>query len=402
MTDVAARILAFNAGRDEERVALKYARMRQSLTAFMRGSAHLFNASLPRRGVLCEGPRVWSCGDLHLENFGSYKADNRLVHFDINDFDDALLAPVAFDLLRLLTSILVSAGELGIASDEAEQLCRDAAARHLAALRGRKALWVERETAKGLVGDLLESLSSRDRASFLDTRTELVGKHRRLRVEGTKALPITPAEREALEALMARFASEQADPAFFQLIDAARRISGNGSLGVARYILLVRGKGGTEGNYLLDLKEARPSSLAQQSSLPQPEWPDEATRVLSAQACMQANCVALLHAVSFGGRSAVLRELQPAQDRVELSLCKGRPKRLRGLVETEASLLGWAQLRASGHHGAACADELVAFAWRDDWQPELIPLALKAAAGVRADWQAFVAACEAGAVPLAS
>jgi uncharacterized protein (DUF2252 family) len=271
---------------------------------------------------------------------------------------------------------------------------------YVSALRQRKALWLERDTAKGLVGDLLDSLRSRNRAAFLDSRTDLAGKRRRLRIDGVKALPIDPGERLALETFMAEFAANQPEPRFFRLIDAARRISGNGSLGVARYILLVRGKGGTDGNYLLDLKEARPSSLAQQTGLPQPVWPDEAARVVGVQACMQANSVALLHAVNFEGRPAVLRELQPAQDRVDLALCKGRPKRLRGLVETEACLLAWAQLRASGHHAVACADELVDFAGRRDWQPALLELAGLAARQVRKDWQVFVKACAAGKLPV--
>jgi hypothetical protein len=33
----------------------------------------------------------------HIENFGSYKGDNRLVYFDIGDFDESLLGPSAWD-----------------------------------------------------------------------------------------------------------------------------------------------------------------------------------------------------------------------------------------------------------------------------------------------------------------
>lgn len=400
MSDVVKEILAFNAGRDPVRLAIKYARMCESPSAFMRGSAHLYNAWLPKAGLLFDAPRVWACGDLHLENFGSYKADNRLVHFDINDFDDALLAPAGMDLLRLLTSALVSAEVLDIAAEDAGKLCREALSGYVAALTGRKPLWVERETAKGVVADLLESLRSRSREDFLDSRTDLAGEHRSLRVDGRKALPVSKSERKMLEALMADFATTQPDPHFFSLIDAARRISGNGSLGVTRYILLVRGKGGPAGNYLLDLKEARPSSLARQCGLPQPAWADEAERVVRVQACMQANSIALLHAVKLDGRAAVLRELQPAQDRVDLQVCRGRPGRLRGLLETEACVLGWAQLRASGHYGSACADELVAFAERSDWQQPLLALAAEAAREIRRNWQDFAKACAAGVVPM--
>lgn len=396
MIDVVEEILAFNAGRDPERLAMKYARLRSGPEGFLRGTAHLYNVQLPREGFLYEAPLAWACGDLHLENFGSYKADNRLVHFDINDFDDALRAPATLDLLRLMTSALVSAEALGIARDDASALCRSAIEIYAAALSSRKSLWVERETAKGVVGDLLNALGKRSRAAFLDSRTDLRNKQRSLRLDGEKALPISKSERKRLDAFMEAFAEKQADPRFFRLVDAARRISGNGSLGVARYILLVRGAGGSEGNYLLDLKAAQPSSMASTLVLAQPEWVSEAERVVKVQACMQANMIAMLHAVDFDGRASVLRELQPAQDRVELAQCHRRPKRLRGLIETEAAVLGWAQLRASGHYGAACGDALALFGEATHWRRPLLALAEQCAARVQDSWACYASAYDKG------
>ena len=77
-------IFSNNAGRDPERLALKYAKMAQSPFIFLRGACHLFYDVLPDSPLFCEVPLAWCCGDLHFENFGSYKGDNRLVYFDIN------------------------------------------------------------------------------------------------------------------------------------------------------------------------------------------------------------------------------------------------------------------------------------------------------------------------------
>ena len=87
------RIIRYNDGREPERLQLKFARMRGSIFAFFRGTSHLFYEDWPSGNALDRTPTVWTTGDLHLENFGSYKADNRLVYFDISDFDDAGLAP---------------------------------------------------------------------------------------------------------------------------------------------------------------------------------------------------------------------------------------------------------------------------------------------------------------------
>jgi uncharacterized protein (DUF2252 family) len=46
------------------------------------------------------------------------------------------------------------------------------------------------------------------------------------------------------------------------VLDIGRRIAGTGSLGVERYVVLVEGKGSPDRNYLLDIKEAKPSAMA--------------------------------------------------------------------------------------------------------------------------------------------
>jgi hypothetical protein len=54
---------------------------------------------------LMDAPQVLSVGDLHLENFGTWRdADGRLV-WGVNDFDEAAVMPYVLDLVRLATSI---------------------------------------------------------------------------------------------------------------------------------------------------------------------------------------------------------------------------------------------------------------------------------------------------------
>ena len=53
---------------------------------------------------LAEAPAVLSVGDVHVENFGTWRdAEGRLV-WGINDFDEAADIPYPFDLVRLATS----------------------------------------------------------------------------------------------------------------------------------------------------------------------------------------------------------------------------------------------------------------------------------------------------------
>ena len=82
---IVKRLTNFNQNRDTERLALKYKAMSKDAFAFLRGSCHLFYEDWHNDSPLDATPAAWICGDLHLENFGCYKGDNRLVYFDINE-----------------------------------------------------------------------------------------------------------------------------------------------------------------------------------------------------------------------------------------------------------------------------------------------------------------------------
>ncbi|MCV2358936.1 DUF2252 domain-containing protein [Paucibacter sp. TC2R-5] len=406
--DVIEEISLYNAGRDPERLQMKYRRMRASDFAFLRGSCHLFFAQLPGEALLLGGkadiPQAWACGDLHIENFGSFKGENRLVYFDINDFDEAALAPCSWDALRLLTSLQVGAQGLQLSENELAALSQVFVDRYAGALREGRALWIERETASGPVHTLLSDLQGRKRAAFLNNRTRLDDKQRRLKLDGKKALAASEAERAEVEALMQAFAKTQAKPDFFEVLDVGRRIAGTGSLGLPRYVLLVAGKGGPDENYLLDLKLAMPSSLMPhlQGRGPQPAWPSEAERIVATQRSMQALSPAFLQTVQMQGQPFVLRDLQPSEDRIAIAAESFKPgelaKKLAQMMASMAELLAWAQLRSSGRRGACPADALIEFGHaQSQWQPQLMRATQACTEQLRADAAAFNKAYDSGA-----
>ncbi|MGF6288995.1 DUF2252 domain-containing protein [Paraburkholderia youngii] len=396
MSDIAKIIASFNAGRDPERLAMKYKAMRGSPFVFLRGTCHLFYQRLPRASVLDDAPHVWICGDMHLENFGSYKGDNRLVYFDNNDFDEACLAPAPYELVRLLTSVLVGAADLKLSRAEALALCHTALDAYGAALAYGKSRWIEAETSVGMVRDLFVALASRTRAAHLDRRTVLKGKTRMLKVDGKKALPVSDERRAAVVQFMQRFAATEPNPDFYRTLDVARRIAGTGSLGVDRYVILVEGKGSPDGNYLIDLKEALSSSVSAHVKATQPNWQTEAQRVVEVQRRNQAVSQAFLHAVEFNQRSYVLRGLQPSEDRVALADWDGKLPRLEAVINSMAELSAWAHLRSGGRQKSAIADDLIAYGSRRDWQLPLIDLATQCEAQVAADWKAYCEAYDRG------
>lgn len=387
--DILKRIKIANLGRDPERLAMKYQAMLTNPFVFLRGTCHLFYDRLPKDGIAKSAPLTWCCGDLHLENFGSYKGDNRLVYFDINDFDESALAPASWDLSRLMTSILVGAHTYGISQENASLLCSQFLDTYAASLTSGKARWIERETAHGLVKTLLDQLQQRKRVDFLNTRTIKKSKTRQFKLDKNKALSVTDAQRKQVTKAINQFAKTQTHPEFYEVLDVAGRIAGTGSLGVDRYAILVKGKGSPDQNYLLDLKQALPSTIARHLPTIQPTWNNQAERTVALQQRMQAVSMAFLHPVVMNHEAYVLRALQPAEDRVPIAHYHNQIEILSGTVRSMAQCLAWAHLRSSGRQGSAIADELIDFAQRKKWRNKLTSLAYELAGQVKADWGAY-------------
>jgi uncharacterized protein (DUF2252 family) len=145
---IVERIQRFNEGcYSDKSLKLKYEKISHDSFSFLRGTCHLYYEDWATDSPLNQAPAAWICGDLHYENFGSYKGDNRLVYFDINDFDEAVLAPCTWDMSRLLTSILVGATASQVSQLDAIALCEATLAAYVTALSKGQICTVERETA---------------------------------------------------------------------------------------------------------------------------------------------------------------------------------------------------------------------------------------------------------------
>ena len=95
------KIIDFNNDRLPEMLIWKYRFMRENMFRFFRGTCHLFYDDLSKAADFPQEPIAWISGDAHLENFGSFRADNGQVYFDLNDFDEAILALVPWEVVRL-------------------------------------------------------------------------------------------------------------------------------------------------------------------------------------------------------------------------------------------------------------------------------------------------------------
>jgi len=399
--DPVTAILAAGRGAEPALLARKYATMRQTPFSFMRGTCHLFFATLPRVAALEAAPRTWLSGDLHAENFGAYKGDNRLTYFDVTDFDESALGPPTLDAVRFLASILVATGEWGLDAAEGDALVARAAVAYATELASGKAAWIERETARGAMKRLLALVAGRSRSDLLARFTTRKAKRRRFVLDDRHLYAATDAERSAVEAMLVSIGEQAHDPEYFRVVDVARRAVGVGSLGRPRFAVLVEGRGSPDRNALVELKAAHASATAARIATPQPAWRDDAERVVTVQRHAVVVAPAFLSTARSDDVGFIFRELQLSDDRLRLRDWERQPRKLAEAIVTLAAVAAWMHLRAGAWRESASVDALAAFGAEHEWRGALVDAAREAAARTLLQYQAFCAAYDRGelAVP---
>ena len=90
-----------------ELVPIRRGRMMVSPFTFYRGAALPMASDLSRTPV--SGLAVQACGDAHLSNFGIFGSAERLLVFDVNDFDETTPGPWEWEVKRQAASMEVAA-----------------------------------------------------------------------------------------------------------------------------------------------------------------------------------------------------------------------------------------------------------------------------------------------------
>jgi hypothetical protein len=100
----------------------KHAEMSASLFLFFRGTYYRWLQRWPEAcKELSKAPRVLAVGDLHVENFGTWRDREGRLIWGCNDFDEAYPEAYTLDLVRLATSAHLACreGHLTLAPDDA-------------------------------------------------------------------------------------------------------------------------------------------------------------------------------------------------------------------------------------------------------------------------------------------
>jgi uncharacterized protein (DUF2252 family) len=194
-------------------------------------------------------------------------------------------------------------------------------------------------------------MAATKRQTFIGKLTEVKG-GQRLLLRSLRYFNLPEGERDQARRLLEDYRKRMPDPPqadFYEVQDVCGRVSGIGSMGRLRYVVLINGKGNRDArNVLLEFKEARPSAydLYRKRDTDAAALLTRAERVIASQRLSQAASNARLGFAVDGGLSFQVRELGPHDERVDLKGLRS-PAELHEVARVQACILARTHARAA-------------------------------------------------------
>jgi uncharacterized protein (DUF2252 family) len=317
-----------DAQREPDLVPVRHGRMLVSPFTFYRGAARIMAADL--KGASRAGLTVQLCGDAHLSNFGVFASPERVLLFDLNDFDETLPGPFEYDVKRMAASFTVAARNNAFSgADTRSVTVASVNAYHTAMAEFAQMRVMDMWYARLSEADIMAAINTLERAEkskaqkkaikqgekataralakaathdslrALSKLGELVDGRYRIVSQPPIVVPvrdwqavygIDPGElqRDLNEMFRAYRATLQPDRRRllenFEIIDIARKVVGVGSVGTGCFIVLLQGRDQNDPLFL-QVKEATASVL--EEHLPKSHYRQPGQRVVEGQRLMQ-------------------------------------------------------------------------------------------------------------------
>ena len=356
---------------DADRIAglipVKYQRMSVSAFTFFRGTAIIQARDLASAPV--SGITVQACGDCHLANFGGFASPERVLVFDINDFDETFPGPWEWDVKRLGASLILAARDRSFSKTVADRAVRAATAsyrEHMAEFAEMKVLdtWYAQVSIDAIRDyfrkdqDMTARLSKKVKQAHKQTSEAVIPKLTAV-VDGLRKIKDNPPviyhvhefarnfEKQRVKFTEEYKQSLQPDRRHlyerYHYQDSAIKVVGVGSVGTRCYLSLLLAD--DDDPLFLQVKEARRSVL----ELPRGKsrYAHQGLRVVEGQRVMQAASDIFLGWARTKEHDYYLRQFRDMKVSAEVETF--RPGTLVGY----ASLCGWTLARAHAKAGDA-------------------------------------------------
>lgn len=342
-----------NATRLQDLISLRNERMSQSPFTFYRGTAALMAADMAadaHTNIL-----VPSCGDAHVSNFGFYASPQRSLVFDLNDFDEAAWAPWEWDLKRLVTSVIIAGQSTGRDERIIEASAYATVRSYAIALRAALSLSPTARFYTHLDADAGIETMPADSKRVL--RKAIKHARKRTGERSVKKLTTTNAQgimqfvmepprlselppetvRDIRRLMRLYFQNANTDILqllqHYDIVDAARRVVGVGSVGTRCALSLLQDGDGNA--LLLQSKEAGRSVLEQYGGIEQPQIllqevaeHGQGVRVVALQRVLQAVSDPFLGYLRHGETDLYVRQFHDMKGGIEADTLDDGPFRV--------------------------------------------------------------------------
>ncbi|MBL8632545.1 MAG: DUF2252 family protein [Myxococcales bacterium] len=349
--------------------AEKYTLMAETMFAFFRATNYLFWADYGSSPLLATfgGPttRVWLQGDAHCDNVSALLTNQNTVVFDLDDFDETLIADYQLDLWRMAVSILLAISENGgLPQKTQEQLIDAFASSYLNTLRSYRDNVGELITTYSVgntpsfLSDWMVQLSEQTHLRVLKKMTTVASGKRMFDYDKQGVQQVAPSVLQAIQAAMPAYQATLTGrlrqiPGYFRIKDVAQKTKGGmGSLGVTRYFVLIEGVSASQDDdRILDIKaQSAPAGWQYmdptiRDQLLNQIGGDHALRVVLGYRAMGYRSDEHLGSLSLQGERFFVRERTPVRSAFELSNI-ANPQRALPLVQQWGAVLATAHARA--------------------------------------------------------
>jgi uncharacterized protein (DUF2252 family) len=313
---------------DADAFRTKFRKMAADPFAFYRGSACLFYADMATtEDRWCDDrtSRVWIQGDLHAENFGTYMDSAGRIVFDVNDFDEAYLGHLSWDLRRFVASFALMSWRKAFSDDAIAELLRVYLRAYLDQVEAftrsdeDRSFALVRNNTEGAVHEVILETATRTRHELL-RRITVVEDHERRFADRPENRRLDDDERARVMAALERYRETVHPPR--RRRDVAYDVKdvvgtggfGIGSAGLPAYNVLLEGYDqALENDVILSIKQgnvAAPSRIVDDSGVRE-YFEHEGHRTATSQRALQANASQFLGYTELDGVGFVVAELSP-------------------------------------------------------------------------------------------
>jgi uncharacterized protein (DUF2252 family) len=313
---------------DADAFRTKFRKMAADPFAFYRGSACLFYAdmtALDDRWSDERTSRVWIHGDLHAENFGTYMDATGRIVFDVNDFDEAYLGHVSWDLRRFAASFALMSWRKAFSDEVIAELIGVYLHAWLDQVEAFTRSDTDRDFAltvhntEGAVHHLIQQTARRTRLELLDRMT-VVERYERRFADRSRNRRLDDAERgEVLEALERYKATLPPRPWRREVAYDVKDVIGTGGFGIGSaglpaYNVLLEGYDeALENDVILSIKQGNVSALSRVVTDPEIRayFEHEGHRTAISQRALQSHASQFLGYTDIRGTGFLVAELSP-------------------------------------------------------------------------------------------